>query len=906
MDFERDWNVDAAADRQQAQDPELAALAARVKAVHHAQPGTMRTIAPNAQGVVVLPAGTNINQIEVDGRNLIVTLPDGTQMVILDGAVVMPHIVVGDVEIPSVNLAALLIGEEPQPAAGPARSSGGNFLAADGAIGDPFALGDLLPPTELQFTQPEEREILPIAPDEDNEPELQVPTSGAGTEVDEAGLGTENRPGESPGSNAPAPIETTSGVISYVALDAPATVTINGVVITSVGQTITGTSGTLTIVSITSDSIGYSYTVTDNTSGDDVTDNFIVTVTDVDGDSVTDTLVLHVIDDVPTANDDSAQQQGENAPVTINAFSNDIFGADGVDIDNNPTTRVTIVSGPAEGSVAYDPATGLFTFTPAPGQEGTASFVYQIVDGDGDADTATVTITLQPDSEPTVEVAAESDTVVDEAALNPNGTAAESTAEVASGTLAITTGNDAIAKLVVGGVDVTNGGVVAGAFGTLTVTGSPADGYAYSYELTTNTLGDDTQDSFTVTVTDSDGDPANSTLTIDIIDDEPVANDDPGYVAPEDTPITIDALHNDIFGADGVDKDNNPLIKVSIVTGPQHGSASYDPATGLFTYSPHTVAVETTDSFTYKIVDGDGDEDTATVTILLTPDTTPNILSVASVTVDEDGLKGANVDASRPGEIAYSGSAMANGQIVVDFGNDVPTQGNALASIQLIDSDALDGQLQTVAGGSVTFALEGGTGDLVGSDSFGEVIRIHITSATVGAGLDVTKITYSYTVTLTHPVEHTVAGSEDSDLLSGVGFKVTDTDNSNAQGSFNVTVGDDIPVAAVAGTGVPTLVLDESRPLTSDTNGATLPGGRATVTANFSNSFTAVSYGTDGAGSVSYALALSGEGIGSGLFALGADGGKGAEILLYNDGETIVGRTSADDSNYFTIAVDGA
>lgn len=89
MDFEREWNVDAAADRQQAPEPELAALAARVKG-DPIQPGSMRTVTPGADGVVVLPAGTDINQIEVDGRNLVVTLPDGTQMVILDGAVVVP------------------------------------------------------------------------------------------------------------------------------------------------------------------------------------------------------------------------------------------------------------------------------------------------------------------------------------------------------------------------------------------------------------------------------------------------------------------------------------------------------------------------------------------------------------------------------------------------------------------------------------------------------------------------------------------------------------------------------------------------------------------------------------------------------------------------------------------------
>ncbi|WP_037505022.1 Ig-like domain-containing protein, partial [Sphingobium bisphenolivorans] len=288
-----------------------------------------------------------------------------------------------------------------------------------------------------------------------------------------------------------------------------------------------------------------------------------------------------------------------------------------------------------------------------------------------------------------------------------------------------------------------------------------------------------------------------------IVDDQPQAANDSGYVAPEDTTITIDALLNDQFGADGVDIHDG--TKVTIISAPQHGSASYDPVTGLFSYTPNAVAVATPDSFTYQIVDGDGDPSIATVSILLQPDATPSILLAQSVTVDEDGLTGANVDAGRTGEVASTGSASATGQIVVDFFKDVPAQADALASIKLVDSGALDGQLKTLAGANVTFALDG-AGDLVGSSAGGEVIRIHIVSATVGTGVDATKVTYSYSVTLSQPVQHSVAGSEDSDLLSGIGFEVTDTDNSKTAGSFSVTVVDDLPALTVSDT--PTSVVE--------------------------------------------------------------------------------------------------
>ena len=112
-----------------------------------------------ADGQLVLPAGVGLDDIKVVGRDLIIQMPDGTQMVVPDGAVFVPEIVVDGVAVPPLNIAALLIGQEPQPAAGRLQSSGGNFADPVGDIGDPFGLGDLLPPTQLAFPAPEEREI---------------------------------------------------------------------------------------------------------------------------------------------------------------------------------------------------------------------------------------------------------------------------------------------------------------------------------------------------------------------------------------------------------------------------------------------------------------------------------------------------------------------------------------------------------------------------------------------------------------------------------------------------------------------------------------------------------------------------------------------------------------------------
>ena len=71
----------------------------------------------------------------------------------------------------------------------------------------------------------------------------------------------------------------------------------------------------------------------------------------------------------------------------------------------------------------------------------------------------------------------------------------------------------------------------------------------------------------------------------------------------------------------------------------------------------------------------------------------------------------------------------------------------------------------------MTFALDG-AGDLVGSADGFEVIRIHIVSAVPGPGAG--EVIYTYSATLSQPLEHANAALENTDLLSGVTFQVTD------------------------------------------------------------------------------------------------------------------------------------
>ncbi|HET6536915.1 MAG TPA: VWA domain-containing protein, partial [Sphingopyxis sp.] len=251
--------------------------------------------------------------------------------------------------------------------------------------------------------------------------------------------------------------------------------------------------------------------------------------------------------------------------------------------------------------------------------------------------------------------------------------------------------------------------------------------------------------------------------------------------------VTIDVFDNDTSGADSVDL----VTGVALGDAPTKGSVVYN-GDGTFTYTP-TPSKEGTDTFTYTITDGDGDTSTATVTITLAADSAPQIGTPSNLTLDEDGLPGANADDGLPGEVTSTNSASDTGSVVVDFGSDVPATLNG--SLVLNYSAALDGQL-TVGGVAVTFAKDGA--DLVGSVAGSEVIRISLTGATAGPGAS--EVTYNYSATLSQAVDQQTAGTEDSLILSGIGFTVTDSDGTTADGAFSIDIVDDVPTLSISDT----------------------------------------------------------------------------------------------------------
>lgn len=95
--------------------------------------------------------------------------------------------------------------------------------------------------------------------------------------------------------------------------------------------------------------------------------------------------------------------------------------------------------------------------------------------------------------------------------------------------------------------------------------------------------------------------------------DTPDARDD-AFTTPHNTVINGNVLTDSGAGADS-DPDGDPLT-VSLVTGVANGTLSLQ-ATGAFTYTPNAGYVGT-DTFVYRLEDGQGGMDNATVTITVT------------------------------------------------------------------------------------------------------------------------------------------------------------------------------------------------------------------------------------------------------------------------------------------------
>ncbi|RAU56017.1 retention module-containing protein [Pseudomonas sp. RIT412] len=591
------------------------------------------------------------------------------------------------------------------------------------------------------------------------------------------------------GSDPDASALTQTGTVRINAPDGLQTLTIgginvieNGVAITS-PQSVTLPSGsTFTVISYNpaTGEVSYSYTLngaeTHNQGDGTVNDEQIpVHAVDTDGDVADGNITVHVTDDVPHANADIGHVK-EGGETSGNILANDQAGADGPDAGglivgvraggdtSTPvTTGVGTVIQGLYGSLIVD-ANGNASYVANPNSGGTGDaqdvFTYTIRDADGDTSTTTITVNVYHNDGVTI---GGGDCTVDEGNL-PGGSHPNPDALTQTGTLTIGA-PDGLQTLTVGGINVIENGVpitspqstTLPSGNTLTITGyNPATGeVSYTYTLNgaqTHNQGDGTSvnDPISVHAVDSDGDVADGTVVVKILDDTPHAHCDIGNVAAGGE-VSGNLLLNDSPGADGAGPSglivgvraggdtSTPVTSGlnTVITG-LYGTLIVD-SQGNATYHSNPALVGPNgeqDVFTYTIRDADGDTSTTTVTVNVAPPCPPVACNDHDVTVKESAL-----------DTHQDGKDLAPGTVTGSHPSSTAETGSGTLA------DSAHGGY-----GALTFSLDGGSN----GTAQGQYGVLHLnadgsytytltsapkTTPSANDGPNVTHDTFTYTVT---------------------------------------------------------------------------------------------------------------------------------------------------------------
>ncbi|WP_162935007.1 retention module-containing protein [Pseudomonas cavernae] len=500
-----------------------------------------------------------------------------------------------------------------------------------------------------------------------------------------------------------------------------------------VGQTFDTAHGTVELTGYDgAGTFSFSYTLTSSTTdadGQAETDGFSVTLDDGQA-TASATVTIEILDDLPAAQADTATVS-EGGSVGGNVVTGvatgtlaDSFGADG--------PGANAVVGVKAGSDTATPASGGLGGAGVAGAWGTLTlsadgsysyqssansvappgatdiFTYTIVDADGDLSTTTLTIDVA-NITVTTELGSGADTSVREAALNGIGSDPASADEIATGTLTAAGG--------VGNYSFVLAGDGQGLYGSLSIDSSGN----YTYTLATpvslpagnNGANIQTTESFTYTVTDANGNSGTGTLVVSILDDVPSARADSAQVIEggevQGNLVTGTGTGSvaDGFGADGPG--------ANAVVGVKAGSDTATPASGGLggagvagawgtlilnadgSYSYQSTANSVappgaTDTFTYTIVDADGDLSTTTLTIDVANIAVTTALGSGADTSVREAALGIGSDPASADEIA-SGTLTAAGGV------------GGYSFVLAGDGQGLYGSLSIDSSGNYTYTL---------------------------------------------------------------------------------------------------------------------------------------------------------------------------------------------------------
>ena len=329
------------------------------------------------------------------------------------------------------------------------------------------------------------------------------------------------------------------------------------------------------------------------------------------------TITVAAVNDAPVAVADS-YQTNEDVALTVPAAG---VLANDSDAENNALTAVLVTSvAPASGTLSLSPS-GSFSYNPAAGFHGTATFTYRVVD-DGvppvQSAPATVVITVTD--------------VNDLPVANPNtydGSEDIVLSVPAPGVLGNDTDPDVgtqLTAVLATSVPATAGTVTLNANGSFTF--RPASNFSGVTSFTYNARDNATPPGQSAA-------PATVTITVAAVNDAPVAVAD-SYETNEDVALTVPAagvLAND------TDAENGALTAVLVTSvAPASGTLSLSP-NGSFLYSPAAEFFGTA-TFTYRAVESATPPlpsvATATVTITVRNVNDPPVAVADAFTATED------------------------------------------------------------------------------------------------------------------------------------------------------------------------------------------------------------------------------------------------------------------------------
>ncbi len=452
------------------------------------------------------------------------------------------------------------------------------------------------------------------------------------------------------------------------------------------GTDVDGNPLTYTIVtqpthgSLSGDAPSVTYTPTANFNG---SDSFSFKVNDgsVDSNVATVSITVTAVNDAPVADGQSVSTAEDTATaITLT----------GSDIESSSLT-FTIVNQPVNGTLSGSVPN--VTYTPSADYHGSDSFTFMVSDGQTNSATATVNISITPvndapvatplnvgttqdapvsitlsgsdiDADPLTYAVSTSPTNGTLSGTAPNLTYTPDSGYVGADSFEFTVSDGTTtSSAATVSISVSNINDAPEATGqtlstpedtslSITLTGSDADGDSLTYSIVAQPLHGDVSgtapeltytpdanyngpDSFTFKVNDGEADSNIATVTITVtpVNDAPVAEEQ-SVSTTEDAARTIVLV--------GTDADGDALT-YSIVTGPSHGSLS---GTGsIKTYTP-AANFNGSDSFTFKVNDGNVDSSTATISITVTAVNDSPVAIDQEISTAEDASKAITLSGS--------------------------------------------------------------------------------------------------------------------------------------------------------------------------------------------------------------------------------------------------------------------